>query len=292
MKGAELGGVGKLSRLRLTWLAAAAGFMIGHSSWADERIIRDRLPALLPGLPAIDEVAPVQAPGLSGLWAVRVGGHMLYTNSMATVLVEGQVIDLATKQNLTRQALDKALAVDFESLPLQEALVTHKQGTGARRIAVFADPTCGYCKQFEPMLVQLQDVTVYTFLVDFLGPNATDKGKRILCSKDPVAAWSAWMLQAREPDGLADCPQASALLRNRALANKVGVTGTPTALLTDRSRLPGFVPLDALRAALDRAHAAAPQAAAPQAAAPQAAAPQAAAPQAAAPQAAAPQAKP
>ena len=224
------------------------------SAQASELVIRERLPKALPSLPKIDEVSPSP---VAGLWAVRLGGQMLYVNSDASLLVDGQMVDLTTKANLTRGALDKALAVDFDTLPLRDAIVTFKHGSGARRLAVFADPMCGFCRRFEPMLAQLENVTVYTYLVAMLGPQAQDMSRRVLCAKDPSAAWSAWMLKGERPTGPAECEAATALLeRNQALAIKLGVSGTPTTLLTDRGRLTGAVPQDALRAAVDKADAA------------------------------------
>lgn len=219
-------------------------------AWAGEQTIREALPKALPGLPKIDEVSPS---GVAGLWAVRIGGQMIYTTSDASVLVEGQLIDLKTKANLTRAALDKALAVDFDTLPLKDAIVTHKHGTGARRMAVFADPTCGFCKRFEPTLAQLENATVYTFVVAMLGPQATDTARRVLCAKDPSSAWNNWMLKGEPPPAEPAGCDASALARNQELAAKVGVSGTPTTLLTDRSRLTGAVPEEALRGALEKA---------------------------------------
>jgi thiol:disulfide interchange protein DsbC len=233
-------------------LAAALLLALPASSTrADERVIRERLPVMLQGLPRIDEVRPTQLPGLTGLWSVRVGGHMLYTDGQATVLFEGQVIDLASGRNLTRQALDQALAVDFDTLPLRDAIATHLNGSGQRRLAVFADPTCGYCQQFERELSRLDNATVYTFVIDMLGPEATDKARRILCDPAPAAAWAAWMLRAEPPKAGADCEAASTLVRNRELAARLGITGTPTTLLTDRTRIGGVVALPALRVALD-----------------------------------------
>jgi thiol:disulfide interchange protein DsbC len=231
--------------------------LVLQSVRANERVIREALPKAFAGMPKIDEVSPSPLPGL---WAVRIGGQILYTNADATLLVEGQMVDTRTKANLTKQALDKALAVDFDTLPLRDALVTHKDGTGAQRIAVFADPTCGFCKRFEPALHDLKDVTVYTFVVAMLGPQATDMSQRVLCDKAPAQAWNAWMLKGERPPDPAPGCDSSVLERNKALAARLGVSGTPTTLLTDRSRLTGAVPAEALREAVAKAGSAKPMA--------------------------------
>jgi len=62
-------------------------------------------------------------------------------------------------------------------LPIKDAIV-FKQGSGVRRLAVFVDPNCGYCKRFERDLVALKDVTIYTFIMPILGPDSNVKGAR------------------------------------------------------------------------------------------------------------------
>lgn len=232
----------------LLWLMVAI-LMVPRAGRADEGVIRQVLPKAFPGMPGIDEV---RASPIPGLWAVRAGGQIVYTTGDASILLEGQMVDVRTRSNLTREALDKALAVDFDTLPLQDALITFRHGTGARAIAVFADPTCAFCKRFEPTLHQMENVTVYTFVVAMLGPQAADLATRLLCAKEPALAWNAWMLKGEQPVASTDC-QPPALQRNRALAARVGVTGTPTTLLVDRSRLAGAVPADVLRASLEKA---------------------------------------
>ena len=233
-------------------LGAVAVLLVASHASANERVIREELPKAFPRITKIDEVVPSP---VAGLWAVRMGGQIVYTNADASILVDGQMVDTKTKANLTREALAKALAVDFNTLPLADALVTHKHGTGERRIAVFADPTCGFCKRYEPTLHQMQNVTVYTYVLAILGQQAQDVSKAVLCAPDPAKAWNAWMLEGRRPADVPGC-DAPILERNRALAAKLGISSTPTTLLTDRNRLSGAVPEQELRGALDKAAAA------------------------------------
>jgi thiol:disulfide interchange protein DsbC len=73
------------------------------------------------------------------------------------------MVDTKTRTNLTEARIDKLTAVDF-ALPLKDAMVI-KQGNGSRKLAVFVDPNCGYCKRFERDLLTVKDVTIYTFLI-------------------------------------------------------------------------------------------------------------------------------
>ncbi len=108
---------------------------------------------------------------------------MLYTDEQGNHLIEGSLIDTKTRANLTEARVSKLTAIDFSKLPLKDAIVW-KQGSGARKLVVFADPNCGYCKKFERDLQQVKDVTVYTFLYPILGNDSSDKSRNIWCAKD------------------------------------------------------------------------------------------------------------
>ena len=69
------------------------------------------------------------------------------------------------------------------------------RGNGKRKVAVFEDPNCGYCKRFERDLQKVDNVTVYMFLYPILGPDSTDKSRNIWCAKDKAKAWLDLMVR-------------------------------------------------------------------------------------------------
>jgi len=127
------------------------------------------------------------------------------------------------------------------------------KGTGARKIAVFSDPNCPYCKQLETTLKSLDNVTVYTFLYPVLSPDSSVKSKSIWCSKDRSGAWEGWMLDHTAPTAAASC-DTTAIDKNLKLGQSMNVTGTPTVFLADGRRLPGAVPADRLEKELSAVH--------------------------------------
>jgi Protein-disulfide isomerase len=114
-------------------------------AFADEAAIRKNISERVPDFPKIDEITKT---GVPGLYEVRVGTDILYTDEQGNYLIEGQLIETKTRTNLTEQRVAKLTAIDFKTLPLKDAMVW-KQGTGERKLVVFADPNCGYCKKFE-----------------------------------------------------------------------------------------------------------------------------------------------
>lgn len=202
-----------------------------------DKRIRKVLAERLPNLPRIDEI---RATPIAGLYELRIGSDLVYGDASGQYLVQGQIIETANRRNLTEERINKLTAIDFASLPLKDAIVW-KTGTGKRRIAVFSDPNCGYCKRFEAELSKAKDLTVYTFLMPILSEDSAAKSKAIWCAKDSTASWRGWMLDGMNPaKAAADC--ANPIERNLELGRKLKVNGTPAIVFEDGSRVPGMVP--------------------------------------------------
>ena len=217
-------------------LVVLAASVLGASlAFADDAAIRKNIAERLPDFPKIDEIAKTPIPGL---FELRVGTDIFYADENGNYLVEGQMIDTRTRANLTQARIDKLTQIDFASLPLKDAIVW-KQGKGTRKLVVFADPNCGYCKKFERELAQVKDVTVYTFLFPILGGDSPEKSRNIWCAKDNTAAWRDWMIDGTPPlKSMGQCDTA-ALARNVALGRKHKVSGTPALVFEDGKRVPG-----------------------------------------------------
>ncbi|MBU6258134.1 MAG: DsbC family protein [Burkholderiales bacterium] len=224
--------------LRLLLAAAAALFaaLPVQAQEAQEAAIRKVLTARLPQL-KVDEVTRTAVPGI---YEVRYGGtEILYTDEHADYVFTGSMVDTKTRADLTEQRIAKLTAVDFDKLPFKDSMV-FRQGSGARKMAVFVDPNCGFCKRFERDLVQLKDVTIYTFMIPILSADSITKARDIWCSKDPAHTWRAWMLDGQAPMRMmGNTCDTSALDRNLAFAQKEHINGTPSVFFADGTRKPG-----------------------------------------------------
>ena len=227
-----------MKKLLRSTLALALSLMFAHAALAQEDLIRKNLPERLPNLPKIDEVSKTPIPGL---YEVRIGTELIYTDATGDHVIQGNIVETRTRTDLTQARIEKLTAIDFAALPLKDAIVW-KQGTGARKLVVFADPNCGYCKKFETEMQQVKDVTVYTFLIPILGGDSPEKTRNIWCAKDNSAAWRDWMIKgAAAPRSMGNC-DVTALQRNVAMAKKYRVTGTPALVFEDGKRIPGALP--------------------------------------------------
>ena len=217
-------------------IAFALAFSFAPAAFADEAAIRKNIAERLPDFPKIDEVTKTAIPGI---YELRLGTEILYTDEQGSHLIEGQLIDTRTRVNLTDARVAKLTAIDFKALPLKDAMVW-KQGSGARKMVVFADPNCGYCKKFERDLQAVKDVTVYTFLYPILGQDSAEKSKAIWCAKDNTKAWRDWMLKGTPATDSQQC-DTSALQRNVAFGRKHRINGTPGIVFEDGKHVPGAI---------------------------------------------------
>lgn len=232
-----------MNRIRMTSalagaaLALLAGAALAQVPPAVDSAVRKNLPERIPQLGKVDEVSRTPIPGL---YEVRVGTDVFYTDAEANHFIHGQLYDTRGMRNLTEEREQKLLQVDFSDLPLKDAF-TIVRGNGKRKLAVFEDPNCGYCKQFEAGLTKIDNVTVYMFLYPILSQDSADKSRNIWCAKDKAKAWTDWMLRNQQAPRAAEACDASALQRNREFGSKHKITGTPTLIFTDGTRIPGAI---------------------------------------------------
>jgi thiol:disulfide interchange protein DsbC len=200
------------------------------------KVLAERLPQV-----KIDEIT--RSP-IAGLWEVRYdGAELLYSDEKGDlIIIHGAIIDTKTRTDLTEQRIEKLLALTWDKLPLKDALV-FKQGTGKRKLAVFADPNCGYCKRFERDIAGIKDVTIHVFLLPILGPDSTVKSRDIWCAKDPAKAWRDWMLDGELPARAMAACDTKALDRNTTFSRANRINATPAVVFEDGTRKPGALPL-------------------------------------------------
>ena len=185
---------------------------------------------------------------VSGLYEVRIGDDIFYTDTTGNYIVVGNVIDLRTRENLTRtrvEAIKQAglPAFRFVDLPLDTAVKVVK-GNGKRKVAIFEDPNCGYCKKLEKSILDIGDVTIYVFLYPVLGPDSLAKSKQVWCASNRSKAWTDWMQNATALAGEGTC--ATPLDKTLELGKKLKVDGTPTLFFSNNKRVEGAIDAEQL----------------------------------------------
>lgn len=223
----------------LKWMLAlllASSVSVAAAETAEETALRKLIQPRIGGDATIDSVTKTP---YSGLFEVRIGTDIFYSDAQAKYLFVGRVIDTATMKDLTQERVQDLSRIKFSDLPLDSA-VKKVKGNGKRVIAVFEDPNCGYCKRFHQTLEKVDNVTVYTFLYSVLGPDSVTKSRNIWCSADRSKTWNEWMLRGKVPptaQAKCDTPHEKVM----QLGRQLGVTGTPTIFFADGTRIPGAI---------------------------------------------------
>ena len=184
------------------------------------------------------KIKSVSLSPIPGVYEVLVGNDIFYTDVNSKYLIQGEIIEIATGKNITEQKQADLNRIKWSELNPANALKVVR-GNGSRQLAVFSDPNCGYCKRLDKSLQQLDNVTIFTYLIPILSPDSTQKSKQIWCSADSQKTYIDWMINGVIPSGKSDCT--TPLDKNMAYAKTYGITGTPTIFFTDGSRFPGAV---------------------------------------------------
>lgn len=214
------------------WATVAWGSAI--AAQPQDQIIKN----LAERIPQLEKVDEVTATPMKGLYEVRVGTDVFYSNENGDYLIQGELIDTKAQRNLTEDRINHLTAIDFKDLPLNDAIkMVH--GKGERKLAVFEDPNCGYCKRFERDLQNVDNVTVYMFLYPILSRDSAEKSRNIWCAENSAKAWQSWMLKDKAPAS-ASC-DIDAIQRNLALGRQHKITGTPTLIFENNARVPGAI---------------------------------------------------
>lgn len=227
----------------------AAAFLFAGAAHADEQAIRQVLEAKIPD----SKVLSIRKLPYAGLYEVAVqradGPRVYYTDVSAQIILAGaNLVESRTGRSLTEERLRQLTAIDWNKLPFEWA-VTTRRGDGRRRIAIFSDPNCPYCRTFERDLAQVDDITVHIFMYPVIKPESVRQAKSVWCSKDRSKAWNDLMLKDVQPTAPTDCPNPVDKLV--ALGKKLGAAATPTWFLPNGEKYQGALPMSGVVSLLD-----------------------------------------
>jgi thiol:disulfide interchange protein DsbC len=184
-----------------------------------------------------------------GLYEVQLGMDLVYTDEKVNFVLDGTLIDAKTRRDITRERQDALAQMPFDQLPF-ELSFKQVRGDGSRKLAIFEDPNCGYCKQLRKSIEGVNNVTIFTFPYPILSPDSTQKVRNTWCASDRPAVWDAWMLQNKVPP-TRDCEVP--IDQMVALGQKLMVRGTPALFFADGSRVGGAIPKEEIEKRLQQA---------------------------------------
>jgi thiol:disulfide interchange protein DsbC len=240
-----------LKRLLKTVVALAL-VPTSFSCFADDALIRKAVNAMFNTQNAVSEVTKLPYGDLHEV--VLTDGQVLYMDGRGKYLIQGSLIDVEKRLDVTEKRESDRARLNFADLPLNQA-IKQVRGNGKRVLVTFEDVNCGYCKKLAVDLKNLKDATIYTFMIPILAADSEVKARNIWCAADRAKAWNDWMVEGKEPP-VAKCDDP--IRKNLELANKYRIRGTPAIYLSDGTRAGGgYISLDKIDAALNRVEAAA-----------------------------------
>lgn len=250
---------------RVLLAIAACALLSAPPASGETQDVAPQAGATAPELAAVKALIEAKFPGAAvsnvarspyfGLYEAQFDDRMIYTDAKVSYVVVGAIFDADTKQNLTDARLRQLNRVAWDQLPLDLAIKKVK-GNGARKLAIFSDADCPYCKRLESEMKTLDNVTIYTFMFPIaqLHPDSARKSALIWCAPDRSKAWDEWFASGKLPNNKGDC--STPLAKTAQLGQKYRIGATPTLVFADGSMVPGAIPLDQLENELKQAEAA------------------------------------
>ena len=207
--------------------------------FSNEKELQEKINQSYPDL----VIKSIQKTDFNDLYEVLISGQIIYTNKdFSFLIVEGRVVDPETKIDITSDRLEELTRVNFLILPFDKAIKVVR-GNGERKVAVFSDVDCPFCKKLEKEgLSELDNITIYTFLFPLaIHPKAEIRSKKIWCAEDKEKAWNDYMLKNIMANNKGDCktPIEDILVLGRDL----GIRSTPTIIFLSGKKIPGAIPL-------------------------------------------------
>jgi thiol:disulfide interchange protein DsbC len=220
------------------------------TSASSQSSTQQRLVALLAAKFPKAQVLNLRKTDALGLWEALVDGQIVYIDARGRFFISGSIYRTDSMENLTDASLAKLRTIPFGELPVQLAL-TRVNGNGVRKVALFEDPFCGYCRALEQELNSMTDYTAYIFVYPILGDGSIATAAAAWCSEDRLEAWQS-SLTLKEP--VMPGKECKAPIEDvLALGRRLGIGGTPTILFEDGSRRDGLLKAKEFSALLDQA---------------------------------------
>jgi thiol:disulfide interchange protein DsbC len=234
-------------RIKLFFMSMLVLNFFSSAAYADEAAIKQAVQAQFPEH-KLDSLKKVP---FLGLYEVVLGEDVFYVDEKAEYFFFGHVVDAKTRNSLTNdrvQEIKAARRVPLDTLPLQYAIKTVK-GDGTRKLAVYTDPNCPYCKKLEKELLSIDNITIYTLLYPVLN-GSMELSKKIWCAENQIKAWDDFMLRNVAPASK-ECETPLDALVKSGRENRV--SGTPTLIFADGSIVGGLIPAAAIEEKLQSA---------------------------------------
>lgn len=238
----------------LFWMAAVgilASAQVAAQDTPDD-VIRSALKSLNPEI----KVDAIRAAPIDGLFEVTIPGQVVYVSGDGKYLVQGMILDIPQKLDLTEQRRSQLRRDLLAQAPESQRIVFKPKGEVKHKVAVFTDIDCGYCRELHKHMAEYNERGIQIEYMLFpragIGSDSYRKAVATWCAKDQQDALTK--AKAGDDPGNATC--INPIESQYQLGQQLGVSGTPTLILPDGNVAPGYVTPDQLEQRLMAAEAA------------------------------------
>ena len=212
---------------------------------ADENAIREALTKSMPSV----KVGSIKPSEISGLYEVTVGGNIFYASGDGKYLIQGHLVDIAARTDLTEEKLGGARKQALDNLGVDKMIV-FKPKISRYTVSIFTDIDCGYCRKLHSEIDQYmaEGITIqYLFFPRAgKGSDSYHKAISVWCADDRKAALTAAKKGQTPPAKTCDNP----VDQHMQLAEEFEVKGTPMIVTEKGNIFPGYLPAKQLAEAL------------------------------------------
>ena len=213
----------------------------------DYSAVEERIRALAPQTKSI----AISETPVEGLLMVQIAGDIVYATSDGKYLIQGRIMDLETREDLTEAAKSDVRREILSSVDASKQ-ITFAPAETKYDLMVFTDIDCGYCRKLHAQMAEYNEQGIAIHYMSFpragVGSPSYDKAVSVWCSSDPQEAMTQAKLGNDPEPAQCDNPIAD----QYALGRELGVTGTPSLLTAEGRMIPGYVPPEQLRQRLDQ----------------------------------------
>ena len=213
----------------------------------DYSAVEERIRAMAPNASSI----AISETPIEGVLMVQVSGDIVYATADGKYLIQGRVIDMETREDITEGAkseIRKELMVDID----QESQIVFAPEEPSYELTVFTDIDCGYCRKLHAQVPEYNENGISIRYMAFpragIGSRSYEKAVTVWCADDPQGA----MTSAKAGEEMAPVQCDNPVAEQYQLGQAMGVSGTPALLTADGQLIPGYVPPSQLRERLDR----------------------------------------
>jgi thiol:disulfide interchange protein DsbC len=213
---------------------------------APKEVIRAKLEKLVPGV----DPDRISATPVSGLYEVVYGARVLYFSQDGRYMIDGNIIDIDQRTDLTEQTRNGIRKVTLDKVPEKQMIIFAPKNP-KHTITVFTDVDCTYCRRLHAEIDQYNDLGIKVRYLMFprtgVGSKSFQKAQHVWCADDPNQS----MTQAKQGKTVDEKSCNDPIEAQFKLGQEIGITGTPAIVLEDGHMIAGYRPAKEIGQFLD-----------------------------------------